>query len=68
MLKWDESIRMDFLPSYDMAISEETPTMNSHTVESLLGRPLNDIETHYPPNPLYVKGQCRYQCQDQEYQ
>jgi DNA processing protein len=38
-----------------MATAEETP-ISSHTVETLLGRPLNDIEKKYAPNKLYVSG------------
>lgn len=38
-----------------MPTSKEAP-VTSLTVESLLGRQLNDIETHYAPNLLYVKG------------
>ena len=38
-----------------MPTSEET-TITSHTVQSLLGRQLNDIEIRYAPNPLYVRG------------
>jgi DNA processing protein len=38
-----------------MPTSEEI-RITSHTVESLLGRRLNDIEKLYAPNPLYVKG------------
>src|SRR6188472_1829359 len=38
-----------------MATAEETPIFTV-TVEDLLGRKLNDVETKYAPSILYVRG------------
>lgn len=38
-----------------MTTTEETP-ISTVTVEDLLGRPLNDVETKYVPSILYVRG------------
>lgn len=38
-----------------MTTVEETP-ISTHTVETLLGRPLNDAEKKYAPNRLYASG------------
>jgi DNA processing protein len=38
-----------------MATVEETP-ISRHTVETLLGRPLNDVEKKFAPNTLYISG------------
>ena len=56
MLTLDEPLKRTFSILQDMAVPEETLHVTSLTVESLLGRPLNDVETHYAPNQLYVKG------------